>query len=443
MIHDKEPIIALATPSIKSALHIIRLSGLNILKIVSKIFSEKIINDKVRNIHVGFLKDKNKIIDQVVLLTYIHPNSYTGEDVVEIICHGNAIIDNEIIDLFISKGVRMATNGEFTYRAFINGKLDLIKAESINDLINATTLESKQICMHSMNGDTSKLLIPIKNRLISLISNIEVNIDYPEYKNIEKINRKKIFSELFFFQKKIKEFIKNGNKNLIIKNGINVVIIGKPNVGKSTLLNCLINKNKAIVTNIPGTTRDIVEDEVVIDGILFHILDTAGIRNSNDKIETLGIKKTFEAINKADIIIYLKDNLKDNDIKILNNDKKIIEVINKSDLLSKKNKKNNKYIYISALKNKNINLLIDKIKNVLNIKSIYNKASFANVRELALLKKSNLLINKIFLELKNQTSMDIILTLLNNLLNIFLEIFGDKISFDIVKEIFSRFCIGK
>ena len=433
-----EPIIALATSPIKSALHLIRISGTNALKIVSSCFTVNLTKDKKKSIHFGYIKNQNKIIDQVVLLTYPHPNSYTGEDVVEIICHGNILISNEIIKLMLSKGMRMATNGEFTSRAYLNHKLDLVQAEAVNDLINVTTTESKEIIAYALKGETSKLLLPIKKGLLDLISNLEVNIDYPEYQDIEKVNRKRIKTDLTKFQKEIKKLIKNGEEGLIIKEGIKVAIIGKPNVGKSTLLNTLIKQDKAIVTNIPGTTRDIVEGEVNIDGITLHLLDTAGIRVSKNKIENIGVKKTYHAIKEADIVIYLTDKQKDEDIKI--NHKNVIKVINKADLIKNKD---NKHIYISAKKHQ-IKPLINKIKEVVGVSTqAYHHPSFANTRELGLLKRSNKLIDEIVSEVNKNAPIDIIAVLLNDLLNIILEIFGDKASLDLTKEIFSRFCVGK
>ena len=439
----EEAIIASATPSnIRSALHLIRLSGTNVIDIVASCFEKKI-DKKDRKIYVGFINEKDKIIDQVVLLIFPAPFSYTGEDVVEIICHGNPIINNEIISLFLSKGVRLAKNGEFTYRAFLNKKMDLIEAESVNDLINAATSESKQIILNSLNGKTSSLLKPIKERILKLLSNIEVNIDYSEYKDIEKINKKNIVKEVLDFKKQLEIFIKNGEKSLIIKEGIKISLIGKTNVGKSTLLNAILKQDKAIVTNIPGTTRDIVEGEIKIDGILLHFFDTAGIRDSNNKIEKIGIKKTFDVIKESDLVIYIKDNIKEKDDYIMQylKNKEIIKVINKIDLHNYKKEKNSDYIYVSA-KNNDIFCLIDKIKEKLDINTaIFNNPSFCNAREIGLLKQAVFLINNILLE-KN-APMIVLSSLIRDLLNVILDILGEKTSIDLVNEIFSRFCVGK
>jgi len=433
-----EPIIALATSPIKSAIHVIRLSGDNVFDIISDIFNKNIKNENNKNIHIGYIKDKDIIIDQVVLLTYPHPNSYTGEDVVEIMTHGNVLIDNQIMDLCIAKGCRIATNGEFTSRAYLNHKIDLVQAEAVNDLINATTNESKQIITYALKGETSSLLKPIKIKLLDLISNLEVNIDYPEYQDVEVVNRARINNELKEHQKIIKQLINDGNKGLIIKSGIKVAIIGKPNVGKSTLLNALLKEDKAIVSDIPGTTRDVVEGEVSVDGLTLHLLDTAGIRNSKNKIEAIGINKTKQMIKEADIVIYVKEKEKET-LPFKINNKHIIEVINKSDLIKEKRKE---YVYISALKHK-INPLINKIKEMVGISNVCVRPCFANARELGILRRIDALIDEIITDNNKNAPIDVLTISITSLLNDVLEIFGEKASLDITKEIFSRFCVGK
>lgn len=432
-----EPIVALATSPIKSALHIIRISGDDIFKIVSSIFSHPL--PYKRDVHIGCINDNNKTIDHVVLITYKAPESYTGEDVIEIITHGNVLIDNEIIRILLSKGVRIATNGEFTSRAYLHHKMDLVQAEAVNDLINATTLEGQQIITYALEGKTSNLLQPIKKSLLDLISNVEVNIDYPEYKDIEKVNHERIGKELLKHKQTITKLINEGQEGLIIKNGINLAIVGRPNVGKSTLLNVLINEDKAIVSNIPGTTRDVVEGDVNIGGVQFHILDTAGIRISKNKIESIGVKKTYDAIKKADIVVYVKDHVNEVVAKNIKN-KNIIEVINKSDKIAHKDAQ---HLYISAL-NHDISPLIKKIKKVVGLNNdAYKRPSFANARELGLLKRAIYQIDDIIKENNNNVPSDVLAVLLHELLDTILEIFGEKASLDMTQEIFSRFCVGK
>ena len=258
-----ETIVALTTPPMKSALAVIRLSGDGCFEVVSKSFSKSLLGLEKRNIFVGSIVDRDKVIDEVVLLAYKGPKSFTGEDSVEIICHGSMLVANEIIKCLISNGARLATNGEFSSRAFLHNKIDLIQAEAINDLINASTVEAKDLSLLSLDGKTSNLIEPIKKEIADIIALIEVNIDYPEYEDIEVANKEKIVKSCDDIIQKIDVLIKDGNKAKLVHDGINVAIVGKPNVGKSSLLNALSNEEKAIVTDIAGTTRDIVENDII------------------------------------------------------------------------------------------------------------------------------------------------------------------------------------
>lgn len=290
-----ETIVALATPAIKSALAIIRLSGNDCFKVISKIFDKDLTKNPKRAIHFGYIKDKEDVIDQVVLLTYVGPNSFTGEDSVEIICHGSMLIANQIIELLLSSGARMANNGEFSSRAFLNNKIDLVQAEAINDIINATSNEAKELSLLALQGENSKLFEPIHNKIASLLASIEVNIDYPEYEDIEVISKEKVIDVASEIVAQLNELIKDGEHDRIYKEGVNVAIVGKPNVGKSSLLNAFLNEDKAIVTPIAGTTRDIVEGDFNLNGVPIHLLDTAGLHESSDVIEQIGITKAKRA----------------------------------------------------------------------------------------------------------------------------------------------------
>lgn len=440
---NQEPIVALATAPLKSALAIVRCSGDGIFDIVNKCFSKKIklINEK-NKIFYGYIKNNEEIIDQVILLAYKSPFSFTGEDSVEIICHGSVLIANEIIEVLIKNGCRYAVNGEFSNRAFLNNKINLIEAEAINDVINSVSKESKNLSMLSLIGKSNDLVINIKNKIADIMSLIEVNIDYPEYNDIENVTKEKIEKDISDICENLKQTISNGEKGKIIKDGLKVAIVGKPNAGKSSLLNAFLKQNKAIVTSVAGTTRDVVEGEIILNGIYLKLLDTAGIRESENLIEKEGIKKSKQAIDEADLVIYVVDATdKDEDLDILENikDKIVVKVYNKSDLVRKDDDK----LYISALTN-DIDPLKDEIIKKLNLsKENYQNPSINNARELGLLKKCYEYLNLVLDENKNDLSLDLISIDLKNAYNCILEILGEETDLDFTKEIFKRFCVGK
>lgn len=440
---NQEPIVALATAPLKSALAIVRCSGDGIFDIVNKCFSKKIklINEK-NKIFYGYIKNNEEIIDQVILLAYKSPYSFTGEDSVEIICHGSILIANEIIEVLIKNGCRYAVNGEFSNRAFLNKKINLIEAEAINDVINSVSKESKNLSMLSLIGKSNDLVINIKNKIADIMSLIEVNIDYPEYNDIENVTKEKIEKDISDICENLKQTISNGEKGKIIKDGLKVAIVGKPNAGKSSLLNAFLKQNKAIVTSVAGTTRDVVEGEIILNGIYLKLLDTAGIRESENLIEKEGIKKSKQAINEADLIIYVVDVTdKNEDLDILESikDKIVVKVYNKSDLVRKDDDK----LYISALTN-DIDPLKDEIIKKLNLsKENYQNPSINNARELGLLKKCYEYLNLVLDENKNDLSLDLISIDLKNAYNCILEILGEETDLDFTKEIFKRFCVGK
>ena len=439
-----ETIVALATAPLKSALSIVRLSGDDCFFVVNKIFSKDLTKYTKNSIIHGQIIDGTETVDDVVLLLYIAPHSFTGENSVEIISHGSPIIFNKIIDLCIKSGARLATGGEFSSRAYFHGKMNLMEAESINDLINAESEESKKISMMALEGKTSLLIEPIKTKLGDLLSNIEVNIDYPEYLDIEEANNEKIVEFCRDILKYIDELIKNGNKGNIIKDGIKVAIVGKPNVGKSSILNALLNEEKAIVTNIKGTTRDVVEGKINLNGVIINLFDTAGIRESSDVVEEIGIKKSIEKLNDSDIVLCVFDSAnfdnEDKEILELVKNKKHIIVYNKSDLIKEKVADN---LYISAL-NKDIEPLKNKILEILDLKKEnYENPSIANVRELGLLRNIKEILKNVLRDTENDVPIDIINSEIKEAYLKTLSITGEDFDFDISKEIFSRFCVGK
>ena len=435
-----ETIVALATPAAKSALAIIRMSGDDCFKVVSNVFSKDLTSETEKGIHFGFIKDGEKKIDQVVLLAYVAPHSFTGENSIEIISHGSMLIVNQIMALLLKNGARLATNGEFSSRAFLNGKIDLVQAEAINDMINATTLEAKDLSMVSLTGETSKLFRPIKDSIGELLSHIEVNIDYPEYEDIEVTSKEEILEKCTEILGKIENLIKDGEKNKIYQEGVKIAIVGKPNVGKSSLLNALIHEDKAIVTSIAGTTRDVVEGDFNLAGVPVHLYDTAGIRDSEDLIEQIGIDKAKKAVENADLVLFVVDEtgIDDELYNLIKNQKHII-VTNKADIISFRNKKD---IYISA-KNNDVKQLLEKIKEELNIGEVVIKPTFNNTRQLGILKQMDFYLNNAITDTKEDQPIDLISVSLMAAYNCALDLLGENNKNDLTDEIFSRFCVGK
>ena len=438
-----ETIVALATAPIKSALGIVRLSGDDAFEVVSKCFNKDLRNIKERTILYGSIIDNNEKIDDVVLLAYKGPKSFTGEDSIEIICHGSPLIAKQIIETCIKNGARMATNGEFSSRAYMHNKIDLVQAEAINDVINANTKEAKNLNLLSLDGKTSNLIIPIKTRLADILSLIEVNIDYPEYEDIEVANKETIINVIDELLPQIDNLIADGQKAKIINEGVKVALVGKPNVGKSSLLNAFLGEDRAIVTDIAGTTRDIVEGHANIDGIVLHLFDTAGIRESSDKIESIGIERSKKAIQDADIVVVVLDGSNEFDVE----DKQILEfakdynpiiVYNKNDV-----SKTSDVLAISALNN-DIGPLINAIKERIgvDVKS-FSKPALNNTRQLGLLGKAKESLIIARNDAKNDLTVDLITTSLFDAYTSILEILGEANQIDLSKEIFARFCVGK
>ena len=438
-----ETIVALATAPIKSALAIVRLSGDDVLDVVSKCCTKDLRNIKERTILYASIVDKGEKIDDVVLLVYKGPKSFTGEDSVEIISHGSPLIAKQIVEVCMQNGARMATNGEFSSRAFMHNKIDLVQAEAINDVINATTKEAKKLNLLSLDGQTSELLKPIKVKLADLLSLIEVNIDYPEYEDIEVANKEKVVEYADDLVNKINSLISDGEKAQIINEGVKVAIVGKPNVGKSSLLNAFLGEDKAIVTDIAGTTRDVVEGHANIDGVVLHLYDTAGIHESNDRIESIGIEKSKKAIKDADVVIVVLDgssDIDDEDKQILEYTKEYnpIVVYNKSDVSSKDDR-----LSISALNN-NIEPLTKKIKEVIGLdEKTFSKPALNNARQIGLLRKAKESLLKTKQDAENDLTIDLVSVSLLEAYTAILEILGEANQIDLAKEIFSRFCVGK
>ena len=438
-----ETIVALATAPIKSALAIVRLTGDDAFEVVNKCFSKDLSNIKERTIVYGSIINDDEKIDDVVLLAYKAPKSFTGEDSIEIICHGSPLISKQIIEACIKNGARMATNGEFSSRAYMHNKIDLVQAEAINDVVNSTTKEAKKLNLLSLDGKTSELIRPIKTRIADILSLIEVNIDYPEYEDIEVANKDKIVEVINGLIPQIDVLLSDGEKAKIINEGVKIALVGKPNVGKSSLLNAFLGEDRAIVTDIAGTTRDVVEGSVNIDGLVLHLFDTAGIRESKDTIESIGIERSKKTIKEADIVVVVLDSsqeLDEEDKQILDfaQEYNPIVVYNKDDTISNKNK-----LSISALNNQ-IEPLIKAIKERVGIdEKSFSKPALNNARQLGLLSKAKESLLAAKKDASNNLTVDLISTSLFDAYTSVLEILGESNQLDLSKEIFSRFCVGK
>lgn len=447
----KETIASISTALGTGAISIIRISGEDAIKIANIIFSENLLSKDSHTITYGYIKEDSKIIDEVLLTVMKSPKTYTTEDIVEINCHGGISTTNKVLELILSNGARLAEPGEFTKRAFLNGRIDLGQAEGVMDLIEAKTEKARELAINRLKGRVSDLINKLRKEIIEILANIEVNIDFPEYEDAIEVTNELIKSKIAEFENSINKILIESENNKIIKEGIKTVIIGKPNVGKSSLLNLLINEEKAIVTEIPGTTRDIVEGNIIVEGILLNIIDTAGIRDTSDMIESLGVSKSIKLIDEADLIIVVFDNnnqLSKEDQQILSKtkNKNRIILINKNDLPEKINKKElEEYIEISVKNNTGIEIFKNKIKTLFNIGEL-NKNDFtyvANARETALLKETLQIAKDIKEGLETNQPIDMLEIDIKRMWEILGEITGETYSDELIDELFTNFCLGK
>ncbi len=446
----EDTIAAISTALGVGAISIVRISGPEAINIVNKIFDKELTKVKSHTIHYGHIIENKKIIDEVLVSVMLSPKTYTTEDIVEINCHGGISTTNKVLELLLLNGARLADPGEFTKRAFLNGRIDLTQAEGIMNLIESKTDAARSLSINQLTGNVSNLISKLRTNLSEIISNIEVNIDYPEYEDIEVLTNEKILPDILNFKDKIIEIIKNAENGKILNEGIKIGIIGKPNVGKSSLLNALLEEEKAIVTDIEGTTRDIVEGSFVLNGVLCHILDTAGIRKTNDLVEQLGVNKSLEIIDNADLILFVLNNnekLTEEEKELLAKikNKKHIIIINKIDLEDKLKLEDKNIIKISIKENKGLDNLKNRIIELFNLGEINTKdmTYLSNARSISLLKKVSKIIDEIIENINSNTPIDIIEMDLKNCWNILGEIIGESYTDELIDEIFSRFCLGK
>ena len=447
----EDTITAISTTTGVGAISIIRLSGIDAIKIVNKVFTKDLTNAESHTIHYGYIKDKEEKIDEVLVSIMRAPKTFTREDVVEINCHGGIATTNKVLELLLENGARLAEPGEFTKRAFLNGRIDLLEAEATMDLISSKSETARKISINTLTGETSNLIKNLRSDLVQIISNIEVNIDYPEYEDVEEMTNDKVLPNIQKFRTRLVDIIKKSEDSKVIKEGIKVGIIGKPNVGKSSLLNSLIEEEKAIVTNIPGTTRDIVEGTLILGGITLNITDTAGIRESKDIVEMLGVEKSLKIIDSSDLVIFILNNneeLSNEEKELLDklkNKKKII-VINKIDLESKLDKSMlDDYIEISVKENIGIDKVKNKIRDLFNIGEIKSNdlTYLSNARTISLLKKSLNIIDNTIKEINSNSPIDIVELGLKDAWNTLGEVIGATYKEELLDELFSRFCLGK
>ena len=449
-----DTIVAISTKLGVGAISIIRVSGDNAISLVNKVFRGKDLTKvESHTINYGFIHDGKEDIDEVLVSVMRAPKTFTREDIVEINCHGGIATTLRILDLLIEHGGRRAEAGEFTKRAFLNGRIDLTEAEAVMDLIESKTDNSRKLALSSLEGNLKKYINSFRDKLKHVLANIEVNIDYPEYYDIEEVTRKELKEVITSLEKDLKNLVTKSEERQIIKNGIKTIIIGRPNVGKSSILNRFLKEDKAIVTDIEGTTRDIVEGSIIFDGIELSLIDTAGIRDTDNLAEKIGVEKSLSLIDKANLIIVVlnsSEELTDNDKFILDKvkDKNPIIVLNKNDLPSKIDKSKLDFKHIVSTNTNTldgIEPLKEEIKSMFKLSEIKEDdyTYLANERQLRLAKQALKSLSQAKVSLESDEPVDIIEIDLKEVFDILGSITGESHSDELLDELFANFCVGK
>lgn len=447
-----DTIAAISTAQGVGAISIIRVSGTDAIKIVNKIFSnKKFLGAPSHTIHYGYIMDGDERIDEVLVTIMRAPKTFTKEDIVEINAHGGIMTTDKILELLLVNGCRLAEPGEFTKRAFLNGRIDLTEAEGVMDLINSKTDISRKIALNQVGGKVSSMISDLRDELAGIIANIEVNIDYPEYEDIEEMTIEKINSNLSELESKIDKILKESKNGEILTNGIKTAIVGKPNVGKSSLLNRLIGEDKAIVTDIQGTTRDSVEATLRIDNLILNLIDTAGIRKTEDVVESIGVDKSLKLIDEADLILFVvnyNEKLSHDDLVILDKlkDKNYITIVNKTDLDKKiDDDKLSNVVYVSALNDDNIDEIGNKIKKLFDLEKIETTdlTYLTSARSGAILRKVLDSVKAVRKGIEENYPIDMVEIDLKDIWNLLGEIIGESYDEELLDQLFSRFCVGK
>ena len=449
-----DTIAAISTTQGIGAISIIRLSGPDSIKIVNNIFKGKDLTKvESHTINYGHIINNDEIIDEVLVSVMKSPKTFTTEDVVEVNCHGGISTTNKVLELLLTNGARLAEPGEFTKRAFLNGRIDLTQAESVMDLIEAKSEAQRKVSINGLNGNVSNMIKELRQEMLELLASVEVNIDYPEYEEYEVMTNEKILPSIKSIKSKLNKIINESENGKILTNGIKTIIVGKPNVGKSSILNRLLDEEKAIVTDIEGTTRDIVEGSITINGVSLNLIDTAGIRDTNDIVEKIGVEKSISLIKDADLVIIVLNNneeLTEEDKKILDQakDKQVIVVINKNDLDQRININEINYkdiIYTNTKDINGINPLKDKIIELFNLEKLsQNDNSFlTNVRQISLAKDAYKILEDVEKGIENEVPVDMVEIDIKRSWEKLGEIIGETYTEELIDQLFSQFCLGK
>lgn len=448
----KDTICAIATLVGESSINVIRVSGDASIEIVNKIFDRDLTKKESNTISYGFIMDNNEKVDEVLVSVFRSPKSFTTEDIVEINTHGGKVCVNKIMELLLCNGARLAEPGEFLKRAFLNGRIDLMQAEAVSDLINSKTDNARKMSIKGVDKELSNKINDLRNNILSLIANIEVNIDYPEYEDAVVVTCDLIKEKTSYVEKEIHKLLDESKNGLLIKNGINIAIVGKPNVGKSSILNKLLKEEKAIVTDVKGTTRDIVEGTILLQGIEVNFFDTAGIRETTEIVESIGIEKSIKKINESDLILFVVDSgtefdKEDKEVLSKIKDKKVLVVYNKDDLNTKEIPELSSFesIKINTKDELKIDLLKNKIIEIFNLNDLTNSdyTYISNARQIGLLRKCLEIIKELNEEVDKDIPVDLLEINVKNLWETLGEITGNTYRDELLDEIFSKFCLGK
>lgn len=446
----EDTICAIST-SLGGAISIVRVSGKNAIKIVNKLFSTKNLETaKSHTIHYGYIVNETQKIDEVLVSVFKATKTYTCEDIVEINCHGGISTTNKVLELLLTNGCRLAEGGEFTKRAFLNGRIDLIQAEAVSDLLSSTSDQARSLSLNQVKGDLSLKIKNIRNTILDLLANIAVNIDYPEYEDAEEVTIEILQSKIPNIINQLNNLLNTASSGQIIKNGINVSIVGRPNVGKSSLLNKLLQEDKAIVTDIAGTTRDIVEGSISLNGIRFNFTDTAGIRDTKDKVEKIGVNKSKQYLKSSDYIICVlngAEQLTKDDQEILNaldNDKSII-FVNKNDQQLKIDVDKKNIIYGNTIDANGIDELKNKLIENFNLDKINSNdiTYLSNARQISLVKQAKNTLEKVNDSLNELIPIDMLEIDIKKSYDLLGEITGETYQDELLDKLFENFCLGK